>query len=111
MGALVLAVFTGACGNPPNLSRIGELSTNAAGQAAKDAAASGAITVTGTVRRGVESGCLVLATGSKLYGLFGGDPAELRPGAHVTVHGRPDPGGVTTCMQGVPLHVIRTSPA
>ncbi|WP_460954763.1 hypothetical protein [Parasphingorhabdus pacifica] len=71
----------------------------------------GEITIVGTVETGVESGCLVLVGGDKPHLLLGGDPAVVRPGAHLLVRGRPDPDLVTTCMQGEPLHVSEANPA
>lgn len=64
------------------------------------------VTVTGRVQAGVEARCHLLPSpGRSPYLLIGGDPAVIRPGAHVVVRGRPDPGAVTTCMQGIPLRV------
>jgi hypothetical protein len=67
--------------------------------------ASGEITVTGTVEAGVERGCVMLRAGGAVYQLVGKDPAIVM-GARVTVRGRPDPGLITTCQQGTPLHVL-----
>ncbi|WP_426563801.1 hypothetical protein ACPPVT_21145 [Angustibacter sp. McL0619] len=71
--------------------------------------ASGEVTVTGTVEAGVEGGCVILRTDTTLYQLVGQDPAIVA-GAKVTVRGRPDPGLITTCQQGTPLHVIEVTP-
>ena len=71
---------------------------------------SGEITVTGTVEAGVERGCVILRAGATVYQLVGQDPAIVA-GAKVTVRGRPDPGLVTTCQQGTPLHVIEVTSA
>lgn len=68
------------------------------------------ITVVGTVRSGVERGCLVVSAKGRTHQLIGGDPEVVRPGAHLSVRGRPDPGLVTTCMQGEPLHVSEAKP-
>ncbi|WP_019819132.1 hypothetical protein [Saccharomonospora saliphila] len=68
-----------------------------------------AVTVRGTVARGVEAGCLVLATGQREYLLLRAGP-ELRPGAEVVVRGRTRPAMPTTCMQGVPLVVEEVEP-
>ncbi len=70
----------------------------------------GEVTVTGTVEAGVERGCIVLRGGPTLYQLVGQDPLIV-VGATVTVRGRPDPGLMTTCQQGTPLHVIEVTPA
>lgn len=67
-------------------------------------------TLTGTVEAGVEGGCLVLASGGTTYLLLGGDRSVLKPGVSVTVRGRPTPGVVTTCMQGVPFQVSSAGP-
>lgn len=69
------------------------------------------ITATGRVQAGVEARCALLAVpGRSPYLLLGGDPAVVRPGAEVVVRGRPDPGALTTCMQGIPLHVSQAHP-
>ena len=70
---------------------------------------SGEVTVTGIVEAGVEHGCVVLRAGTTLYQLVGQDPSIVA-GAKVTVRGRPDPGLITTCQQGTPLHVIEVTP-
>ncbi|MET8758045.1 hypothetical protein [Lentzea sp. NPDC004782] len=71
-------------------------------------ASAGDVTVRGTVSSGVESGCLVLDTGSTQYLLLGADPAIAVAGARIEVTGRPEPGGMTTCQQGTPFHVEST---
>jgi hypothetical protein len=71
---------------------------------------SGVVTVVGTVEAGVEPRCLLLRQGERPYLLLGGDPAVVRLGAHIVVRGRPEPGRVTTCMQGVPFQVIEARP-
>ncbi|MFD9699770.1 hypothetical protein [Lentzea sp. NPDC059081] len=68
----------------------------------------GTTTVRGTVSGGVESGCLILTTGTESYLLLGADPAIAVAGAVVEVSGRADPGAMTTCQQGTPFHVTRT---
>jgi hypothetical protein len=73
----------------------------------------GEVTVSGTVVEGVEPNCLLLdAEGGTTYLLVGGDRAELRAGAKVTVKGRVDRGLLSTCQQGEPLVVasIETGP-
>lgn len=59
----------------------------------------------GTVQAGVEPGCLILESGGKTYGLYGGDPAVVSAGAKVRVRGVPQPDMVTTCQQGIPFQV------
>ena len=62
----------------------------------------------GTVSAGVESGCLLLDTGSEQYLLLGADPAIAVAGAEVEVTGRAEPGAMTTCQQGTPFEVQQT---
>ena len=73
------------------------------------------VTVTGTVRRGVEPGCLLLdADQGRQWLLVGGRGADRRllaPGARVQVVGTRSPGTVSTCQQGMPLEVISMRPA
>ena len=70
------------------------------------------ITATGRVEAGVEARCFLLpGQGRTPYLLVGGDPSVVKPGAHLVVRGRPDPGAPSTCMQGTPLHVIEAHPA
>jgi Protein of unknown function (DUF5818) len=72
----------------------------------------GEVTVTGTVREGVEPGCLLLdAEGGTRYLLVGGERAELAPGSRVAVTGRVDRDLLSTCQQGEPLVVARIEPA
>jgi hypothetical protein len=59
------------------------------------------LTLTGTVEAGVEANCLLLGG----YLLLGGDRSLVRPGAYLTVTGRPEPGTLTTCQQGLPFRV------
>lgn len=62
----------------------------------------GEMTLRGTVEPGVEAGCLLLEG----YLLLGGDQRVLVAGAEVVVEGKPDPGAITTCQQGIPFNVI-----
>lgn len=62
-------------------------------------------TLSGTVVRGVEARCLLLAGPGGDHLLLGGDPSVVRVGARVTVVGRADPTLLTTCQQGVPFRV------
>jgi hypothetical protein len=72
----------------------------------------GEVTVTGTVREGVEPDCLLLeAEQGGPYLLIGGERAELQAGARVKVTGRADPDLVSTCQQGEPLVVSSIEPA
>lgn len=68
-------------------------------------------TLTGRPEEGVESGCLVMRSGDKLYLLIGGDRAMLQSGRTVVVRGRPNPGLLTTCQQGIPFNVTEVRPA
>jgi hypothetical protein len=71
-----------------------------------------AVTVTGTVRAGVEPGCLLLEdqAGGRFL-LVGGERAQLTPGRRVAVTGRIDRGLLSTCQQGEPLVVASIAPA
>jgi hypothetical protein len=75
----------------------------------------GQVTLTGTVRAGVEPNCLLLeAENGGRYLLVGGERAgraELRPGARVAVTGRVDRDLLSTCQQGQPLVVASIEPA
>src|SRR5689334_8082181 len=53
--------------------------------AVSSASLSGAITVTGEVKDGVEAGCVLLSTADKTYLLLGGDSSKYRSGARLTV--------------------------
>jgi hypothetical protein len=65
------------------------------------------ISVRGTVKDGVEPGCVLLSTGTQTYLLLGGDRAALKSGATLTVYGRPQPELMSTCQQGTPFQVTR----
>jgi hypothetical protein len=72
----------------------------------------GQLAVTGTVREGVEPGCLLLeADRGGSYLLVGGDRAELRAGTRVQVTGRLARDLLSTCQQGEPLVVGSVKPA
>lgn len=71
----------------------------------------GAITITGTPTEGVESGCIVMQSGDKLYLLLGGDRSALMSGGPVEVRGVPAPDLMTTCQQGTPFRVTEVKPA
>lgn len=64
-----------------------------------------AVTLTGTIEAGVESGCLVLRTEGKVYSLFGGDPSLMVAGKRVEVTGHESPDVMSFCQQGVPFQV------
>ena len=66
----------------------------------------GPVTVTGTVTKGVEPGCLLLAAedGGQFL-LVGGERTELRPGRRLAITGQVDRGLLSTCQQGEPLVV------
>jgi hypothetical protein len=73
--------------------------------------AAGRLTVTGTIREGVEPGCMLLdAEPGGRYLLVGGDRGELRAGARVKVTGRVDRNLLSTCQQGEPLVVASIQP-
>jgi hypothetical protein len=73
----------------------------------------GQVSVTGTVREGVEPNCLLLDAeeGRRRYLLVGGERAELQSGARVKVTGRVESDLVSTCQQGEPLVVTAIEPA
>jgi hypothetical protein len=86
--------------------------TTRPGQVTGPARPSGKVTVTGTVRAGVEPNCLLLdADGGGPYLLVGGERARLRPGARVAVTGRVERDLLSTCQQGEPLVVASIEPA
>jgi len=65
------------------------------------------VTLRGTVREGVETGCVLLADddGTVLANLLGNDAPELTAGAKVEVTGSFLQGVMTTCQQGPPFQV------
>ena len=67
--------------------------------------------VTGTVRQGVEPGCLVLDTGGERYLLLSKDQSKLTEGSKVEVTGVRSSGQISYCQQGVPLEVQSVKPA
>jgi hypothetical protein len=66
-----------------------------------------AVTLTGTLAAGVESGCIVLVNdqGAVLANLIGLDPASAPVGSSVEVKGRFARDLITTCQQGEPFNV------
>lgn len=66
-----------------------------------------AMTLTGTVTAGVEPNCFLLDN----YLLIGGPRDVIRPGARISVVGRPEPDLMTTCQQGTPFRVESARPA
>ena len=64
------------------------------------------IEVTGVVEAGVENGCTLLRTDTDLYQLMGSSDPLIRPGARLTIVGRPRSDIATTCQQGTPLQVL-----
>jgi hypothetical protein len=76
--------------------------------------ATGALTVTGTVAKGVEPGCLLLSAGGQSHLLIFDDAAlkaQATEGATLVVTGRSDPSMMTTCQQGTPFVVTAVRPA
>ncbi|MEU7872682.1 hypothetical protein [Dactylosporangium sp. NPDC049140] len=65
------------------------------------------ISVRGTVKDGIEPGCMLLTTDKQTYLLVGGDRAALKSGATLTVYGTPEPELMSTCQQGTPFRVSR----
>ena len=69
------------------------------------------ITATGTLRDGVEPGCVLLqAEQGPLYLLVGGDRGKLTAGGRVQVTGVLSPDLLSTCQQGQPLLVSSIKP-
>jgi hypothetical protein len=69
------------------------------------------LVVRGTVRAGVEPGCLLLdAQDKRAYLLLNADPSTLRPGARVEVVGQRTDQIVSTCNEGVVLSVVSVRP-
>ncbi|MEV6306716.1 hypothetical protein AB0M02_45475 [Actinoplanes sp. NPDC051861] len=71
-------------------------------------APAGPTTITGTVRQGVEPGCLLLKDGSGDYLLIFKDDAmekSVKVGSEITATGKTESGMMTTCMQGSPFVV------
>jgi hypothetical protein len=70
------------------------------------------ITATGTLRAGVEPGCMLLeADQGPTYLLVGGDRGQLREGERVQVSGQLAPDLLSTCQEGQPLLVRSIKPA
>jgi hypothetical protein len=109
---LVAGLLVAACAEPgrddsgPGQGGATTVPTTLPGMVTGPTRPAGEVTVTGTVRKGVEPGCLLLdAGGGGSYLLVGGERAELQPGARVAVTGRVDRGLFSTCQQGEPLVV------
>ncbi|WP_026923957.1 hypothetical protein [Glycomyces arizonensis] len=65
-----------------------------------------AMTISGTIESGVESGCLVMTYNGTVYGIFGTyDKSVVHAGAEVTLHGHLDRGMMSFCQQGTPFVV------
>jgi Protein of unknown function (DUF5818) len=70
------------------------------------------VTATGTLRAGVEPGCMLLkADQGPVYLLVGGDRGQLREGERVQVSGQLAPDLLSTCQEGQPLLVRSIKPA
>jgi hypothetical protein len=70
------------------------------------------LTATGTLRDGVEPGCLLLqADHGAVYLLVGGDRGKLTAGGRVQVTGMLAPDLLSTCQEGKPLLVSSIKPA
>lgn len=63
------------------------------------------MTLSGTVRAGVEAGCLVLRDDGTLYLLLD-DQDRMKPGEKVTVTGYVEKDAMSYCMQGKPFRVL-----
>jgi hypothetical protein len=120
LAALLLAGLLAACAGPdrddsgPDQGGATTVPTTLPGNApaTEPTRPAGELTVTGTVREGVEPDCLLLeAEQGGPYLLIGGERGELQAGARVKVTGRADPDLVSTCQQGEPLVVSSIEPA
>jgi len=68
----------------------------------------GSMTVRGAVSEGVEANCMILtADDGKVYLLLGGDRSVIAKGGRLEATGRPQPGLMTTCQQGIPFTVTQ----
>jgi hypothetical protein len=63
------------------------------------------LTITGELVSGVEAGCLLLATDTGEYLLFGEPVQQLQAGETVTLQGRVRTDMMSTCQQGTPFEV------
>jgi hypothetical protein len=69
------------------------------------------VIVRGTVRQGVEPGCLLLdAQDKRAYLLMDADPSTVRPGATVEIVGQKVDQIVSYCGEGVVLSVVSSRP-
>ena len=69
------------------------------------------LTATGTLRDGVEPGCLLLeADQGTVYLLVGGDRGKLTAGGRAQVTGMLAPDLLSTCQEGKPLLVSSIKP-
>ena len=113
-GLLLAGLLLAACAEPdrndsgPAQGGATTVPTTVAGKAParEPTPPAGEVTVTGTVREGVEAGCLLLdAEQGARYLLVGGERRELQAGTRVKVTGRVEPDLLSTCQQGEPLVV------
>jgi len=117
-GPLLAGLLLAACAGPagdgggPAQGGATTVPTTRPGPVTGPSRPSGQVAVTGTVRAGVEPGCLLLdADGGGSYLLVGGGRGRLRPGARVAVTGRVERDLLSTCQQGEPLVVAAIEPA
>jgi hypothetical protein len=69
------------------------------------------VVVRGTVRKGVEPGCVLLdAQDKRAYLLIDGSTAQLRSGARVEVSGQPVDQIASFCGEGAALAVVSVRP-
>jgi hypothetical protein len=74
-------------------------------------AAGGNVVAQGTVRQGVEPGCLLLeARDKQTYLLLDADPSKVRPGARVEVVGQRTDQIASFCGEGTVLSVVSVRP-
>src|SRR5207253_9287454 len=117
---LLSALLTGCAGSPSGGSAgstpspggsVSPSSSPVPSPSSSGPGASGEMTLTGTVEKGVEAGCLLMRAGDKLYLLVGGDRAVVKEGARLTVRGMPSPQLISYCQQGEPFQVMEARPA
>lgn len=114
---LVLAAAVAGCGttppeNPgPIPTTMGSTSPTGPTSTSKPSSPGQEAVLTGTVRAGVEAGCMVLDTETAQYLLLGGDRNVLQPGRKVTVRGVPDRDVASFCQEGIPLTVVEARAA
>ncbi|MGH8794969.1 MAG: hypothetical protein ACRDXX_20295 [Stackebrandtia sp.] len=115
---LLLAVGLAACGDKGSVDEPKDSADSSdAGQGESDATPTGdpsdgggegdgtALTITGTIGAGVESGCLLLEFEGTTYNLIGVEDEAVTAGAEVEATGTVVEDAMTICQQGTPFQV------